>query len=209
MARAHLAGQGGDGAGSFPTVFAGVFRGFVAFIESVSALADSVGMTRACGAGQRLDARISVPAVFAVKLRHDERFLFVVIVVFGELRPQSGLSDDLLFFPGGWWAFPVEAAQRPPVVLGLPCLVNCNGSAGSGNKSAERWDQRTRAELVTVCPVRHSKSVCAVPFNRASRWSSLSCRVDVPGKPGRPPLPHRPAALFTRFRSRIRTDTQV
>lgn len=56
MARAHLAGQGGDGAGPFPTVFAGVFRGFVALIESVSALADSVGMTRACGAGQRLDA---------------------------------------------------------------------------------------------------------------------------------------------------------
>ena len=108
-----------------------------------------------------------------------------MIVVFGELRPQSGLSDDLLFFPGGWWAFPVEAAQRPPGLLGLPCPVNCNGSAGSGNKSAERWDQRTRAELVTVCPVRHSKSVCAVPFNRASRnRSSLSWRVDVPGKPG-------------------------
>ena len=78
MARAHLAGQGGDGAGSFPAVFAGVFRGFVAFIESMSALADSVRMTGACGAGQRLDARISVPAVFAVELRHDERFLFVV-----------------------------------------------------------------------------------------------------------------------------------
>ena len=56
MARAHLAGQGGDGAGPFPTVFAGVFRGFVVLIESVSALADSVGMTRACSAGQRLDA---------------------------------------------------------------------------------------------------------------------------------------------------------
>ena len=52
MARAHLAGQGGDGAGPFPTVFAGVFRGFVALIESVSALADSVRMTGACGAGQ-------------------------------------------------------------------------------------------------------------------------------------------------------------
>ena len=78
MARAHLAGQGGDGAGSFSTVFAGVFRGFIALIERVSALADSVRMTGACGTGQRLDARISVPTVFAVELRHDERFLFVV-----------------------------------------------------------------------------------------------------------------------------------
>ena len=94
------------------------------------------------------------------------------------------MSDVLLCVPGGWWAFPVEAAQRPPGVLGLPCPVNCNGSAGSGNKSAERWDQRTRAELMTVCPVRHSKSVCAVPFNRASRNRSMSCRVDVPGCPG-------------------------
>ena len=72
VARAHLAGQGGDGAGSFPAVFAGVFRGFVALVESMSALADSVRMTGACGAGQRLDARISVPAVFAVEFRHDE-----------------------------------------------------------------------------------------------------------------------------------------
>jgi len=56
MTRAHLAGQRSDGAGSLPAVFAGVFRGFIALIESVSALADSVGMTRACGAGQRLDA---------------------------------------------------------------------------------------------------------------------------------------------------------
>ena len=78
VARAHLAGQGGDGAGSLSTVFAGIFRGFIAFIERVSAFADSVRMTGACGAGQRLDARISVPAVFAVELRHDERFLFVV-----------------------------------------------------------------------------------------------------------------------------------
>ena len=132
------------------------------------------------------------------------------VCVFGEfegLRPQSGLSDVLLFFPGGWWAFPVEAAQRPPGLRWLPCPVNCNGSAGSGNKSAERRDQRTRADGVTVCPVRHSKSVCAVPFNRASRNRSMSCRVVVPGKPGRAPFPHRPAALFTRFRSRIRTDT--
>ena len=84
----------------------------------------------------------------------------------------------------------------------LPCPVNCNGSAGSGNKSAERRDQRTRAEGVTVCSVRHSKSVCAVPFNRASRnRSSLSCRVDVPGNPGWPPFLYCPAALFTRFRS--------
>jgi hypothetical protein len=37
---------------------------------------------------------------------------------------------------------------------------------------------------VTVCPVRHSKSVCAVPFNRASRYCSMACRVEVPGKPG-------------------------
>ena len=72
VARAHLAGQGGDGAGPLSAVFAGVFRGFVAFIESMSAFADSVRMTGACGAGQRLDARISVPAVFAVELRHDE-----------------------------------------------------------------------------------------------------------------------------------------
>ena len=72
MARAHLAGQGGDGAGPLSAIFAGVFRGFIAFVESVSALADSVRMTGACGAGQRLDARISVPAVFAVELRHDE-----------------------------------------------------------------------------------------------------------------------------------------
>lgn len=72
MARARLACQRGDGAGSFSTVFAGVFRGFVALIERVSALADSVRMTGACGAGQGLDARISVPTVFAVKLRHDE-----------------------------------------------------------------------------------------------------------------------------------------
>ena len=56
MTRAHLAGQRSDGAGPLPAVFAGVFRGFVALIESVSALADSVRMTWACGAGQRLDA---------------------------------------------------------------------------------------------------------------------------------------------------------
>ena len=100
MARAHLAGQGGDGAGPLSAVFAGVFRGFIALIESMSALADSVRMTGACGAGQRLDARISVPTVFAVELRHDERFLFVVFVELGGLRPQSGLSDVLLFVPG-------------------------------------------------------------------------------------------------------------
>ena len=100
MTRAHLAGQRSDGAGPLSAVFAGVFRGFIALIESVSALADSVWMTGACGAGQRLDARISVPAVFAVELRHDERFLFVVFVEFGGLRPQSGFSDVLLFFPG-------------------------------------------------------------------------------------------------------------
>ena len=87
MARAHLAGQGGDGAGPLSAVFASVFRGFVALVESVSALADSVRMTGACGAGQRLDARISVPTVFAVELRHDERFLFVVFVEFEGLRP--------------------------------------------------------------------------------------------------------------------------
>lgn len=123
------------------------------------------------------------------------------------LRPQSGLSDVLLFFPVSWWAFPVEAAQKPPGLLGLPCPVNCNGSAESGNKSAERRDQRTRADEVTVCPVRHSKFVCAVPFSRASRYCSMACRVDVPGNPGWAPFPHCPAALFTRFRSRIRTDT--
>ena len=184
MTRAHLAGQRSDGAGPLSAVFAGVFRGFIAFIESMSAFADSVRMTGACGAGQRLDARISVPTVFAVELRHDERFLFVVFVEFGGLRPQSGLSDVLLFFPGRLWAFPVEAAQRPPGLRWLPCPVNCNGSAGSGNKSAERRDQRTRADGVTVCPVRHSKSVCAVPFNRASRYCSMACRVEVPGKPG-------------------------
>ena len=184
MARAHLASQGGDGAGSFPTVFAGVFWGLVALIERVSAFADSVRMTGACGAGQRLDARISVPTVFAVELRHDERFLFVVFVEFGGLRPQSGLSDVLLFFPGGWWSFPDEAAQRPPGLRWLPCPVNCNGSAGSGNKSAERRDQRTRADGVTACPVRHSKFVCAVPFNRVFRYRSTACRVDVPGNPG-------------------------
>ena len=80
MTRAHLAGQRSDGAGSLSAVFAGVFRGFIALIESVSALADSVRMTGACGAGQRLDARISVPAVFAVKLRHVERFLFACLL---------------------------------------------------------------------------------------------------------------------------------
>ena len=63
------------------------------------------------------------------------------------LRPQSGLSDVLLFFPGGWLAFPVEAAQRPPGLRWLPCPVNCNGSAGSGNKSAERGDQGYLCEL--------------------------------------------------------------
>ena len=56
MTRARLAGQRSDGAGPLPEVFAGVFRGFVALIESVSALADSVRMTWAGGAGQRLDA---------------------------------------------------------------------------------------------------------------------------------------------------------
>jgi hypothetical protein len=100
-------------------------------------------------------------------------------VEFGGLRPQSGLSDILLFFPGGWWAFPVEAAQGPPRLLGLPCPVNCNGSAGSRNKSAERRDQRTRADGVTVCPVRHSKSVCAVPFNRASRYWPVALMIPV------------------------------
>ena len=80
VARAHLAGQGGDGAGPLSAVFAGVFRGFIALIESMSALANTVRMTGACGAGQRLDARISVPAVFAVELRHDERFLFACLV---------------------------------------------------------------------------------------------------------------------------------
>ena len=56
MARAHLAGQGGDGAGPLSAIFAGVFRGFIAFVESVSALANSIGVARACGAGQGLDA---------------------------------------------------------------------------------------------------------------------------------------------------------
>ena len=56
MTRASGAGQGGDGAGPLSAVFAGVFRGFIPLIESVSALADSVWMTWACGAGQRLDA---------------------------------------------------------------------------------------------------------------------------------------------------------
>ena len=56
MTWARGAGQRSDGAGPLPAVFAGVFRGFVALIESVSALADSVRMTWACGAGQRLDA---------------------------------------------------------------------------------------------------------------------------------------------------------
>ena len=100
------------------------------------------------------------------------------------MRPQGGLLDVLMFFSGGWWAFPVEAAHRPPGLHGLPCPFNCNGSAGSGNKSAERRDQRTRADGVTVCPVRHSKSVCAVPFNRASRYCPMTCRVDVPRNPG-------------------------
>ena len=45
MTRAHLAGQRSDGAGSLSAVFAGVFRGFIALIESVSALTDSVRMT--------------------------------------------------------------------------------------------------------------------------------------------------------------------
>ena len=158
MTRASCAGQGGDSAGPLPAVFAGVFRGFVALIESVSALADSVRMTGACGTGQRLDARISVPTVFAVELRHDERFLFVVFVEFGGLRPQSGLSDTLLFFPGGWWAFPVEAAQSRRL-LGLPCPVNCNGSAGSGNKSAERRGSKDTGGRLTVCP-RQAFEVC-------------------------------------------------
>ena len=96
----------------------------------------------------------------------------------------------------GWLVtFQVEAAQRPPVAW-VTVSGNCNGSAGSGNKSAERRDQRTRADWVTVYPVRHSKSVCAVPFNHASRnRSSRSCRVDVPGKPGWPPFPHCPVAF--------------
>ena len=100
MARAHLAGQGGDGAGSFPAVFAGVFRGFVALIECVSALADSVRMTGARGAGQRLDARISVPTVFAVELRHDERFLFACLLNSenATARRLAGRSDVLF-----WW----------------------------------------------------------------------------------------------------------
>ena len=111
MTRARLACQRGDGAGPLSAVFAGVFRGFIALIESVSTLADSVRMTGACGAGQRLDARICVPAVFAVELRHDERFLFVVLVEIGGLPPQSGLTDVLLFFPGDAKVFRVVAAH--------------------------------------------------------------------------------------------------
>ena len=119
MTWAHLAGQRSDGAGPLSAVFAGVFRGFIALIESVSALADSVGMTRACGAGQGLDARISVPAVFAVELRHDERFLFVVFVEFGGLRPQSGLSDVLLFFPGVGGPFRLRRHRGRRVAWGI------------------------------------------------------------------------------------------
>jgi len=51
MTRAHLTGQGRDGAGPFSTVFAGVFWSFIALIKSVSTLADPIRMTRACGAG--------------------------------------------------------------------------------------------------------------------------------------------------------------
>ena len=83
MTRTRLAGQGSDGAGPLPAIFAGVFRGFIAFVESVSALADSIGVARTGVAGQRLDARKSVSAVFAVELCHDERFLFVVVVEIG------------------------------------------------------------------------------------------------------------------------------
>ena len=72
MTRARLTGQGGDGAGSLSTVFACVFRSFIAFVQSMSAFADSIGVARTGVAGQRLDARESVSAVFAVELRHDE-----------------------------------------------------------------------------------------------------------------------------------------
>ena len=105
MSRTSCTGQGSDGAGPLPAVFAGVFRGFIAFVQSMSAFADSIGVARTGVAGQRLDARKSVSAVFAVELRHDERFLFVVLVEIGELRPQSGLSDVLLCVPGDAWPF--------------------------------------------------------------------------------------------------------
>lgn len=75
MAWTGSTGQGSDSAGSLSAVFAGVFRSFIAFVQSMSAFADSIGVARAGGAGQRLDARKSVSAVFAVELRHDERFL--------------------------------------------------------------------------------------------------------------------------------------
>ncbi len=83
MTRARLTGQRGDGAGSLAAVFAGVFRSFIAFVQSVSAFADSIGVARTGVAGQRLDARKSDSAVFAVELCHDERFLFDVMMLFG------------------------------------------------------------------------------------------------------------------------------
>ena len=104
MARAHLAGQGGDGTGPLSAVFAGVFRGFVALIESVSAFANSVRMTGACGAGQRLDARISVPTVFAVELRHDERFLFAYLLNLG-IATAKRLVGCSVVLSGCWWTF--------------------------------------------------------------------------------------------------------
>lgn len=91
MTRAGGAGQRSDGAGPLSAVFAGVFRGFVSFVQSVSALADSIGVTRTGGAGQGLDARKSVSAVFAVELRHDERFLFVVVVEIGGIAAAKRL----------------------------------------------------------------------------------------------------------------------
>jgi len=70
MTRARLAGQRSDGAGPLPAVFAGVFRGFVAFIQRMSAFADSIGVARARLTGQRLDARKSVSAELTIELCH-------------------------------------------------------------------------------------------------------------------------------------------
>jgi len=70
MTRACLAGQGSDGAGPLSAVFAGVFRSFVALIQGMSALADSIGVARARLTGQRLDARKSVSADLTIELCH-------------------------------------------------------------------------------------------------------------------------------------------
>ena len=119
MTRARLTGQGSDGAGPLPAVFAGVFRSFIAFVQGMSAFADSIGVARTGGAGQRLDARKSVSAVFAVELRHDERFLFVVVGGNWGLRPQSGLSDVLLCVPGAD-GLSGCGGTRPPGCFGEP-----------------------------------------------------------------------------------------